>query len=101
VKTVSEEKIVLEINQSRTRMVCGGHVEIDVVLKKNSPGNENTRFYLTKTKHESNLLSYLCWLTHPGLKVSALTFKSRDQYIRETDARNRASVLLLQFSYSA
>jgi hypothetical protein len=64
--------------------------EIDVVLKKNSPGNENTRFYLTKTKqsgyylnlfHESNLLSYLCWLTHPGLNVSALTFKSRDQYI--------------------
>ena len=71
-------------------------------MKKNSPGNENTRFYLTKTKqsgyylinlfHESNLLSYLCWLTHPGLNVSALTFKSRDQYIRETGARNRASV---------
>jgi hypothetical protein len=64
-------------------------------------GNENTRFYLTKTKqsgyylnlfHESNLLSYLCWLTHPGLNVNAPTFQSRDQYIRETDARNWASV---------
>jgi hypothetical protein len=44
-------------------------------------GNENTRFYLRKTKqssyylnlfHESNLLSYLCWLTNPGLNVSNL-----------------------------
>jgi hypothetical protein len=26
VKTVSEEKIFLEINQSRTRMACGSHV---------------------------------------------------------------------------
>jgi hypothetical protein len=26
VKTVSEEKMFLEINQSRTRMACGGHV---------------------------------------------------------------------------
>jgi hypothetical protein len=51
----------------------------------------STRFYLIKTKqsgyylnlfHESNLLSYLCWLTHPGLNVCAPTFKSRDQYIR-------------------
>jgi hypothetical protein len=64
-------------------------------------GNENTRLYLTKTKQssyyfnlfqESNLLSYLCWLTHPGLNVSTPTFRSRDQYIREIDARNRASV---------
>ena len=74
---------------------------MDVVLKKISPCNENTRFYLTKTKqsgyylnlfYESNLLSYLCWFTHLGLNVGAPTFKSRDQYIRETDARNRASV---------
>jgi hypothetical protein len=52
---------------------------------------KNIVFLLRKTKqssyylnlfHESNLLSYLCWLT----------FKSRDQYICETDARNRASV---------
>ena len=42
--------------------------------------------------HESNLLSYLCWLTHLGLNVSAPTFKSCDQYIFETDARNRESV---------
>jgi hypothetical protein len=46
-------------------------------------GNENTRLYLAKTKqssyyfnlfHESNLLSYLCWLTHPSLNVSTPTF---------------------------
>jgi hypothetical protein len=48
--------------------------------------------YYLNLFHERNLLSYLCWLTHPGLNVSAPTFKSCDQYIRETDARNRESV---------
>ena len=37
-------------------------------------------------------MKVIYFLTHPGLNVSAPTFKSRDQYIRETDARNRASV---------
>ena len=53
--------------------------------------NKNTIFLFIKTKQScyylifswKYLLSYLCWLTHPGLNVSAPTFKSRDQYIRE------------------
>jgi hypothetical protein len=70
-------------------------------FKKLAHHKQDTRFYFTKTKqsgyylnlfHESNLLSYLCWLTHLGLNVSAPTFKSCDQYIFETDARNRESV---------
>jgi hypothetical protein len=44
--------------------------------------NENTIFYFIKTKQScyyfffswKYLLSYLCWLTHPGLNVSAPTF---------------------------
>jgi hypothetical protein len=39
-KAVSEEKIFLEINQSETRMVCGGHVCFVsdwLISKKSSP----------------------------------------------------------------
>jgi hypothetical protein len=64
-------------------------------------GNENTRFYFTKTKQSSYYLNlfhgsiyFLIYVgfPHPGLNVSPQHIESRVFFIVSTEARNSPSV---------